>query len=288
MFWKGLGWVRLKLGLIGYPIKYSLSPWIHKKLLQASGLKGTYDLYEIRPDTSLEEAIRLLKSSNVNGFNVTVPYKQCIIPYLDNIDPIAESVGAVNTVILNDGRLIGYNTDGIGFLNALKAVYPDVLSNDKRCLIIGAGGAARSIYVALNKQGMTHLDIVNRTKENAEEIALLGEKYTTTNVLSWKKAEDNLACYDILVQTTSIGMKPNNNEVVMSLDNLKEESIVNDIVYQPIHTTFLEQATIKEASILYGHRMLLYQAKAAFELWTDRNMKVEHLIKPLQHILEGR
>lgn len=278
----------MKLGLIGYPIKYSLSPWIHEQFLQASGIEGEYELFEIKPDTSLKKVIKDMKKSGVKGVNVTVPYKQQIIPYLDGLDPVASSIGAVNTIMVANGKMIGYNTDGVGYIKGLNDMYPDFLSRQTKCLIIGAGGAARSIYVTLSKYGIKHMDIVNRTQESAEDIALLGEKHTATNVLSWREAENKAGYYDILIQTTSIGMKPKINEMIMSLDNVKEGSVVSDIIYQPIHTTFLEHAKRNNALILPGHVMLLYQAKEAFEIWTNQKRNVTHLIEPLQHILEGR
>src|SRR5699024_8000822 len=124
----------------------------------------------------------------------------------------------------------------------LNDMYPDFLSRQTKCLIIGAGGAARSIYVTLSKYGIKHMNIVNRTQESAEDIALLGEKNTTTNMISWREAENKTGYYDIIIQKTSIRMKPKINEMIKSLDNIKEGSVLSDIIYQTIHTTFLEHA----------------------------------------------
>src|SRR5699024_3493235 len=139
-------------------IKYSLSPWIHEQFLQASGIEGEYELFEIKPDTSLKKVIKDMKKSGVKGVNVTVPYKQQIIPYLDGLDPVASSIGAVNTIMVANGKMIGYNTDGVGYIKGLNDMYPDFLSRQTKCLIIGAGGAARSIYVTLSKYGIKHMD----------------------------------------------------------------------------------------------------------------------------------
>src|SRR5699024_5187985 len=128
------------------------------------------------------------------------------------------------------------------YLRAFQTVYPGTLTQDKQCLIIGAGGAARSIFVTLSKHGMRNIDIVNRTTRNAEKVAAAGEKHTTTNVISLDKVEKTLHKYDILIQTTTVGMKPLGNDTVFPVDNLKKGSIVSDIIYQPIHTTFLERA----------------------------------------------
>src|SRR5690625_4699249 len=143
-----------QFSLIGYPIKHSLSPWIHKMFLNKANLAGEYTIHEIDPAASFEHEIDKLKSSRVNGFNVTVPYKQDILPLLDKVDPAAQKMGAVNTAVNENGIWTGYNTDGVGYLRSLESKFPDLLLNkSNRILIIGAGGAARGIYVVLSQKG---------------------------------------------------------------------------------------------------------------------------------------
>src|SRR5699024_7476388 len=148
------------------------SPWIHEQFLQKANLAGSYSIMEIDPEQNFAEQINHLKKRNMDGFNVTVPYKQQIIPYLDEVDEEANKMGAVNTVVNRDGKWIGYNTDGMGYLRSLEGRFPGLLQGkNKRILLIGAGGAARGIYYALVTAGFDQVDIANRTPESATKIA---------------------------------------------------------------------------------------------------------------------
>lgn len=277
------------LGLIGFPIQQSLSPWIHDKYLSIAKLTGNYKLMEIDLNESFDERMLHLKDEEIHGFNITVPYKEKIIPYLDDIDEEAKKMGAVNTVVNKNGKWIGYNTDGIGYLRSLIDAYPELLSDlSKRILIVGAGGAARGIYYALAVKGFEMIDITNRTRESAEDIAKLGEGLTATTVLSLEEAEEEIAQYDVIIQTTSVGMGSGNNQSIISLKGLKPSAIVSDIIYQPIETAFLKQAKAIGASIHYGHTMLLYQAQYAFEIWTGKRVSIGQLDDELKNVLEGR
>src|SRR5690625_2308526 len=206
------------LGLIGFPIAHSLSPWIHEKFLQRAGLEGNYSMFEISPDQSFEQKIKQLKERNMNGFNVTVPFKQTIIPFLDQLDLEAEKIGAVNTVVNKNGKWVGYNTDGIGYLRALKSKYPDVFKNKTvNVLILGAGGAARGIYYAMMMDGFKNIDISNRTYTNAYNIAQLKNEETNTAILSLAEAEKKIHTNDVIIQTTSVGMKPDIHQSIINL-----------------------------------------------------------------------
>ncbi|WP_337019121.1 shikimate dehydrogenase [Oceanobacillus massiliensis] len=275
--------------LIGYPIKHSLSPWIHEQFLKKSNLKGMYSIFEISPEKSFEESVKYLKREETDGFNVTVPYKQAIIPFLDEIDDTARNMGAVNTVVKKNNRWIGYNTDGMGYLRSLENKYPEFVQNKNiRILLIGAGGAARAIYFALNHSGFTAIDIANRTPGSAREISELASSSCKSNILSLGEAEKCIDQYDLIIQTTSVGMKPHVNEAILSLDRLTSDTIVSDIVYQPLQTKFLQQAQDRGAMLHYGHTMLLYQAQYAFEIWTDRQLSINDLDVKLKAVLEGR
>ncbi|GAA0601962.1 shikimate dehydrogenase [Virgibacillus siamensis] len=278
-----------QLGLIGYPIHHSLSPWIHQQFLAKSGLEGTYSIMEISPEDSFETELGKLKRKGLSGFNVTLPFKKKIIPWLDGIDHHAESIGAVNTVVVKDGKWIGYNTDGIGYFTALKNKFPELCADsDIRIMIIGAGGAARGIYYSLITNGFSHVDIANRTRDNAKSIADLNNSSRSSAVFNLSDAQNNIGNYDLIIQTSSIGMKPNEGRVIVSAEDVKSGSVVSDIIYQPIHTTFLTQAEQAGAYIHYGHTMLLYQAQAAFQLWTNQLVPVGKMDQELQSILEGR
>lgn len=278
-----------QLRLIGYPIKHSLSPWIHEQFLQRAQLTGAYKIHEIPLDESLAEHLAILKSDGITGFNITVPYKETIISHLDELDQEAKRIGAVNTVVNDDGRWIGYNTDGKGYVRSLEKTFPNLRleKSTKRLLLLGAGGAARGIYDALIHSGYQYVDIANRTFEAAEAIAKLKLSSTETTVKSLQEAEDQLNVYDVIIQTTSVGMKPYVTDVILSLDHLKQGAIVSDIVYQPIETKFLQEAKKHGARIHHGHTMLLYQAQYAFELWTSQQVSTEGMEVSLKNILEG-
>jgi|SRR5690625_1878531 len=278
-----------RFSLIGYPIEHSLSPWIHQKFLRKAGLKGEYNLHEIDPAASFEDEIEKLKLSQVNGFNVTVPYKQDIIPLLDNVDTAAQKMGAVNTAVNNNGIWTGYNTDGVGYLRSLESKYPELLSDkSSRILIIGAGGAARGIYVVLSQDGFSRIDIANRTEKSAAHILKKRNERTTSRFLTLAEAEQFAGYYDLIIQTTSVGMKPVEEKSIFSLGNIKSDAIVSDIIYQPINTAFLMQAEKKGASLHYGHTMLLYQAQYAFELWTGKRITIDEMDEELMIELKGR
>ena len=269
-------------GLIGYPIKHSLSPFIHDQFLERSGLEGKYSIIEIDPKSNFKESISALKRMKLDGFNITVPFKQTILNHLDELDETVIDIQAVNTVLCKDNRWIGYNTDGIGYALSLEEKYPIIKNNKSvNILIIGAGGAAKGIYHGLRKKGYHSITIANRTVEKAEVIA------TRKHVLTLEDAEKNLEKFDVIIQTTSVGMKPNINDKILSLGNIKSDTIVSDIVYQPIMTQFLKEAKECGARIHNGHTMLLYQAKYAFEIWTNKEPDISGLDALLENKLEG-
>lgn len=274
--------------LIGYPIKHSLSPWIHEQFFEKAELQGTYTINEIRPEDSFEDHIKRMREEQVDGFNITVPYKQAIIPYLDVLDETAKKMGAVNTVVNRNGKWIGYNTDGIGYLRSLESMYPDLFTDKSvRVLLLGAGGAARAIYFALDVSGFTRIDIANRTRASAKEIIESANSSTQSEILSLEEAEKYAGNYDLIIQTTSVGMKPKQDNAIISSDNIKTNTIVSDIVYQPIQTKFLSCSAKRGAMIHQGHTMLLYQAQYAFEIWTDKKVKMDDMEIKLKEILEG-
>mgnify|MGYP000935957929 CR=1 FL=1 len=276
--------MNFQLGLIGYPIKHSLSPWIHETFLEKTNLKGTYSIIEIE-ERSFAEEIEKLKKRDIDGFNVTVPYKEKIIPFLDEIDPQASAIGAVNTVQNKDGKWIGYNTDGIGYMRSLISKYPE-LKKDKNIaiLLLGAGGAAKGILHALVENGYTNITIANRSLDRASELAKANGQI---EILPLNDAEANLAAYSLIIQTTSVGMKPNADRSIISLANVRKGAIVSDIVYQPLVTNFLKEASFHGARIHFGHTMLLYQAQYAFEIWTGIKPEIGTMDDELKTILEG-
>jgi len=277
--------VQYKFALIGYPITHSLSPWIHEHFLQATNLEGSYTIYEISPEKDFANEMEKLKKEEFHGFNVTVPYKEKMIPYLDEIDSQAKKIGAVNTVLQKDGRWIGYNTDGIGYVRALFHKFQELRETKNiKILLLGAGGAAKGILHALLYEGFQHITIANRSLERAEILAKAKEGI---EVISLDEAARRLDRFSLIIQTTSVGMKPKEEDVIISLENIKENTIVSDIVYQPIETRFLQEAKERGARIHYGHSMLLYQAQYAFEIWTEKEPDAQSLDEKLKQTLEG-
>jgi len=272
-------------GLIGYPIKHSLSPWIHEQLLNRTNQEGTYTIFEINPEDSFADELDKLRQQNLDGFNVTVPYKEAIIAYLDEVDAYAQKIGAVNTVLCKDGKWIGYNTDGLGYVRALESKYPAITADkEKKILVLGAGGAAKGIYHALIESGYTQITVANRTLDKAIALTNQQEASKATTI---EKAAQAITMYDIIIQTSSVGMKPNANDVIIEFRELKQEVIVSDIVYQPLMTKMLQKASTLGANIHFGHTMLLYQAQYAYEIWTGIEPNMDELDEALQQVLEG-
>lgn len=273
-----------QFGLIGYPVSHSLSPWIHHEFSKRADIQATYKLYELAPE-EFNEKISALKRK-LDGFNLTLPYKEKIIPFLDDLDETAKESGAVNTVVKEGKRWLGYNTDGIGFVRSLSEAYPQLLEEESpKLLILGAGGAARGIFQALRMKGFSQIDLANRTIEHAQSLAQ--QFSVNTRVYSLEEIEARLTSYDLIIQTSSVGMAPRTGESIIQLAKLKKSTIVSDIVYQPLMTDFLKQAKAAGAHIHLGHTMLLYQALYAFEKWTKTYPSVEEIGQTLKQKLKG-
>ncbi|MFG6148447.1 shikimate dehydrogenase [Halobacillus sp. B23F22_1] len=276
----------LHLGLIGYPIAHSLSPWIHSKLIKDQQMEGTYELFEIDPDKFDTEIVKL-KAKDLDGFNVTVPYKERIIEYLDDIDDAAQFLGAVNTVKVIDGQWIGYNTDGVGYVTSIENRYPDTLKETSKVLILGSGGAARGIYYSFLQKGLRRVDLANRTVAKADHIIRELEGEDFSQPLSIEEAEYNIDKYDIVVQTSSVGMSPNDHQSIVSLSRNVRGSLFSDIVYRPKMTVFLTQAQSMGADLHFGYEMLLHQAIYSFKIWTGTNPDTDNIMKDFERKLEG-
>ncbi|WP_062356995.1 shikimate dehydrogenase [Bacillus kwashiorkori] len=238
---------------------------IHNSLFKKYGLEAYYHPFHVKKET-LAETIHAMKLLNIAGFNVTVPHKERIIPYLDEIDDLAKMIGAVNTVKNESGKLIGYNTDGIGFVESLKELDNEFIN--KRIVIIGAGGAARAIYFSLASAGVKCLDIANRTENNALKIIHAYPLNIETNCLTLNQLEQSLHHYDIIIQTTSVGMEPNDHQSLIEFSKLQINTLVIDIIYKPAVTKFLKNAEMNGARIDNGLTMLYNQAAYAFQIWT--------------------
>ena len=264
--------------VIGDPIAHSLSPFMHDTWFQHHGIDAGYIPIHVEPE-NLEKAFDSLKLLGVSGFNITLPHKQSIIPFLDRLDDTALKMNAVNTVVYDGQEYIGFNTDGDGFVRSLLR-HP--VDTDKKVLVIGAGGAARGIVHALKRAQFSDVTITNRTYRRAEELA----EATGSAAVSIKEAEDSLADFGTVIQTTSVGLAPD-DALPLALDRLKEESVVADIIYNPLTTPFLQKAEEKNCTIVNGVGMFVYQGAIAFEKWTDVEPDTEKMIELITKKLGG-
>lgn len=251
--------------VIGDPIAHSMSPSMHNDLFYYYGIDAHYHALHVKRG-DLKRAVDGLRAINISGFNVTVPHKIEILSLLDRVDPLAKAIGAVNTVVNEDGQLVGYNTDGEGSVKGIMNKIPDL--HNQNILIIGAGGAAKAIYFTLSSIGVKNIDVTNRTREKAE--ALVAECPYKVNSQIWTRndVEERLGEYDIIVQTTSIGMEPDIECQPISLHNLKENSFVSDIIYNPLETKLLRFAKEKGAHTQNGIDMFVLQGALSFKKWT--------------------
>ncbi|MDQ0197220.1 shikimate dehydrogenase [Neobacillus ginsengisoli] len=252
--------------VLGDPIGHSMSPVMHNDLFSFYTIDAHYLPFQVKP-ADVEVAVKGLKAIGAAGFNVTIPHKSTIIPFLDEVDDLALSIGAVNTVVNEAGKLKGYNTDGLGFLKGLEAYFPTV--SGKKVLIIGAGGAARAIYFTLAKYNPEVVNIANRTIERAARLVEDCPFPISSSAISLKEAEDHLGDYDLLIQTTMIGMYPKISEQPLCLSKLSTQAMVCDIIYNPFETQFLHEAKRVGAKVQNGVDMFVYQGALAFEKWTD-------------------
>ena len=249
--------------VIGNPVKHSRSPQIHQYWLKHYGLDGSYELAELAPD-QLAGFIEKLRHTENAGANVTLPYKTDVIDFLDATDEAARSVGAVNTIYKQDGKLLGTNTDIYGFLTHLSLSAPDWLENTKSVMIIGAGGAARAILSAMKTSGVGNIYIANRTISRAQNLA--DEIHPSARPVEMSKVQDILPSIDLVINTTSLGMT-GQPPLQLDLSFVPDHAVVVDIVYTPLKTRLLLEAENHGLVAVDGLGMLLHQAVRGFELW---------------------
>lgn len=248
--------------VIGDPIDHSLSPNIHSAAFREMNLDSSYIAYRI-PKGELEEGIRGLKKIKIDGFNITIPHKIEMMRYLDKTDESCSLIGAVNTVSNENGVLKGYNTDMDGFLEPFKR--RELGIKDASVLLIGAGGAARAIVAGFAKEKAETITIANRTLQKADELAEFAKTVGLDAASAAIESVGTVRDYDIVVNATPIGLK--NETTIIDLEDIKEETVVYDIVYMPMNTDFIKKAKERDATIIYGYEMLLGQAAGAFEIW---------------------
>lgn len=246
-----------KAGVIGWPVSHSLSPKLHSYWLKKYGIDGEYVPLPIQPD-KLEEGLQRLIDEAYVGANLTVPHKELVLAYVDEIDALAQAVGAVNTLVFRSGKIIGSNSDVVGFSNNIS---PFIVGKQK-AVVVGAGGAARAVIVALKQLGFENIVICNRSEDKAHILA----QQHHAEVVTWDKKHLVLRDADLLVNTTSLGMQ-NQPALELSLEYLPTDALVTDIVYTPLITPLLAAARARGNPTVDGLGMLLYQAAPGFEAW---------------------
>ncbi|PEQ44130.1 shikimate dehydrogenase [Bacillus cereus] len=272
-------------GVIGNPIGHSLSPVMHNDAFEHLNMDAHYHAFLVE-EAALGEAVKGLKALGISGFNVTTPHKVAIMEYLDEVAPLAEQIGAVNTVVHRDGKLIGYNTDGIGFVRALQSISKEPLQ-EKRILLLGAGGASRAIYFSLADVGVKAIDIANRTRDKAENLVAGCLANVNSHALSLEHAAKAQGEYDIIIQTTTIGMHPHVEHTPLEIRSLKKGAIVSDIIYNPFETKILGDAKEQGAIIQNGIDMFVYQGALAFEMWTECVPNIDRMKQLVMRELGG-
>jgi shikimate dehydrogenase len=272
-------------GVIGNPIEHSLSPIMHNAAFEALRLDYVFLAFKVKP-AQVEPAVNGMKALNIRGLNVTMPHKSTVINHLDRVDLSAQIVNSVNTILNKENLLFGFNTDGVGALKALRE--NGVEPKGRKVLLLGAGGAARAIAYTLAKEA-DELAVLNRTVKQAQELAKLLEKSLNKKVvagsLSPSDIQRNIEDSDILVNATSVGMKPKPDESPVAAKALRSNLAVMDIVYNPVETKLAKDAKAVGAQVISGVEMLIYQGAASFEIWTGKSAPVEVMRKAvLKHL----
>ncbi|MDD4980746.1 MAG: shikimate dehydrogenase [Candidatus Omnitrophica bacterium] len=271
-------------GLIGYPVKHSLSPAMHNAAFQALNINAEYKLFELKPE-ELEGFLSGVKKNNIFGLNVTVPYKEKVMPFLDNLSEEAKLIGAVNTIKCSGEKLEGFNTDGAGFLEHLiQDLKFDPAGKD--IAIIGAGGAARAVSVSLSKKGPKGIAIYDIDKSKLSAlISHLQENFKGIDFIAAPSvAQLNLKNVDLLVNATPIGMKESDPCPIEDIP-LSGGLLVYDLIYNPQETKLLKIARAGGSCVANGLGMLLYQGVESFEFWTGQKAPVEVMRQALSEAI---
>lgn len=255
-------------GVIGDPVRHSKSPVMMNRAFRETGINGAYMAFHITNDR-LGDFIAGVRAMGIRGVNVTIPHKLDVMAFLDEIDPGAKALGAVNTIVNDNGKLTGYNTDGIGYVRSLKEEAASSLEG-KRIVVRGAGGAARGIVYALTGEKPGRITIVNRSLERAVDLAAAFGSRAEVTALPLDKLQEACVEADIVINTTDIGMFPNTDASPVDASWLMPGTVASDIIYNPLKTKFLQQAEERGCRIHGGLGMFIYQGAYAFEYWTGK------------------
>lgn len=274
-----------RYALLGSPVAGSKSPLIHETSFSFNQLDATYEAFEVLPE-QLGETLKAFIREGYSGFNITIPHKEAVLAFIDELDPVAQQMGAVNTLSVENGKIKGYNTDGAGLLTSL--TQHGVSIKDLKVLVLGAGGAAKGICHALAIAGAMQIDICNRSQEKAKSLAMvLGKTYNImSHVVTFEDTTQIEAgsCYshgkyidgyDLVINATSVGMLPNIEVVPIAPELFSPDTIFCDIVYKPHETLFLKRATAMGSKCIHGIEMLMFQALLSEQIWEKRPLDLE-------------
>ncbi|MCK5177337.1 MAG: shikimate dehydrogenase [Candidatus Aenigmarchaeota archaeon] len=272
------------IGVIGKPIEHSMSPPMHNAAFLKNSLNYVYLAFGVE---DLGGAIKSMLALNIRGYNVTIPYKTEVIAYLDQIEPVAKKIGAVNTIVNENNILKGYNTDYIG---AIEALEEKIKIKDKKAIVLGAGGASRAICFGLLNKGAEVL-ILNRTVEKGMQLADELNQHWKNKASSMSVNEATIQLtknYDILINTTSVGMHPKINQTPLEKKFLAKNLLVMDIIYNPLQTQFLKDAKNIGCKTISGLKMFVNQGAISFELFTGKKPPKEIMEKTVKDLLEQK
>ena len=242
--------------VIGNPIKHSLSPKLHNHWIKKNNIDAVYDKKQLN-ENDIEDTILKVRNGEIDGINVTIPFKKSVIPYLDQLTPLANEAQSVNTIYKEKNKVIGHNTDVGGFELGLKSINYNV--KNKKVFILGAGGVVSSIILALKKMGSSKIILSNRTKEKAEDLKKI---YSDLEIIDWGETPD----FNVIINATSLGLK-NHDEIKLDYTDMGSNKLFYDVIYNPRQTKFLSKAKQLGNQIENGKMMFVYQAHQAFTIW---------------------
>ena len=273
--------------IIGCPVEHSLSPRLHRYWLKQYKKTGQYTKRAVEPQ-DFEQAILSLAKDGYAGCNLTIPHKTVAIKFMDDLSPRASAIGAVNTVVvMNDGGLLGDNTDAFGYIEGLTHQIPEWREHVQRVAVIGAGGAARAIVYGLIKENIEQVCVFNRTLANAKDVVEGFADIQTTSELSadsFDALQTRLSEFDLIINTTPLGMK-GQKPLPLDLSGAKDTAIVSDIVYNPRITPLLQDASDRGLKTVEGMHMLVYQGAPGFEYWFGDHPEISDPV--IEHMLEA-
>ena len=259
-----------KFGIIGNPIKHSLSPVLHNYWFKKYNINADYSIMDVKDENQLPGIIKQIRNREISGINITLPYKQKIVSHVDTVINDAEITSSVNTIYLdNQETIVGENTDVFG----LQAAYLKEIDNasKKKALIIGAGGVSPSVILSLQKSGVNEISIINRTREKC---VFLKNKFNKLKIIEWENLKEEIKNFDIIINATSLGLK-NSKDFDFNFDQTKSNLIYIDTIYNPLETKTLKYLKKMDVKVFNGLSMFIYQGQKAFYLWNKINPEID-------------